>query len=156
VCDTYECDPWLSQKMKMFGSLDKFFYRNLAGIEPESPGYGRIRIEPQPVGDLRRVSVSERTVRGTVSVEWERKNDVFDLKVVIPAGVEGDIAVPTLGLTKFLIEESGAVVWKSDAYVSGTSGLTGARDNAKSILFNAGSGCYRFMLRSIESAYTKE
>ena len=146
VCETYECGPRVSQNMKMFASLDKFFYRNLAGIRPASPGYRRVLIQPQPVGDLKTVTASQRTVRGTVVVDWIKGTTSFDLKVTIPAGMEADIDIPKLGLKNVQIAEGGIPVWKSNSYLPGTIGLTGAQTDTDSTLFHAGSGAYHFTL----------
>lgn len=147
VCATWECNAWDSQNMKMFGSLDKFFYRNLAGIAPASPGYRRVLIKPQPAGDLKFVKATQKTVRGNVSVEWTRKvGTSFDLKVTIPAGMEADIEIPTLGLNNPQIAEGGTAVWNY-AYVPGTPGLTGADATSDSVDFHAGSGSYHFTVR---------
>ena len=43
--------------MAMFGSTEVFFYRDLAGISPTSPGYKTITIAPQVVGDLTRAEL---------------------------------------------------------------------------------------------------
>jgi alpha-L-rhamnosidase len=148
VCENYECGAWHSQNMKMFGSLDKFFYRNLAGIHLKSPGYRRVLIQPQPVGDLRHVSASQLTIRGLITVDWTREQESFDLRVSIPAGVDADIAVPSLGgFSGAAITEGAATVWKSGAYVPGTSGLTGAKADSDSVLFHAGSGSYHFIYK---------
>lgn len=146
VCETYECGPWLSQNMKMFTSLDKFLYRDLAGIQLQSVGYRRVLIQPKPVGDLQSVSASQQTVRGVVAVDWFRGNTSFDLTVSIPAGMEAEIAIPTLGLMNVQITEGRAIVWKSGAYVLGTVGLASAKADSASVVFHAGSGSYHFTL----------
>lgn len=146
VCETYECGPWLSQNMKMFGSMDKFFYRDLAGISSQSPGYRRVLIKPQPVGDLHTVSASEQTVRGPVSVDWVKGDGALDLKVSVPAGIEADVSIPQLGLTDIQITESGHAVWRANAYVNGVAGITGAEATTDSIVFHVGSGTYSFAM----------
>ena len=146
VCETYECGPWTSQNMKMFGSLDKFFYRNLGGIQPITPGYRRVLIKPLPVGELHSVVASERTVRGDVTVDWSRGTNSFELKVGIPAGMEADIVLPKLGLRNLEITEGTTKVWHSNMYSQGVSGLTGAKADVDGIVFHAGSGAYHFVL----------
>lgn len=146
VCESLECSPWLSQNMKMFGSVDKFFYRNLAGINLGSPGYRRILIKPQPVGDLRSVTASQRTVRGTITVAWVKGDTSLDLKVSIPPGTEADISIPKLGLMDLVITESGTPVWRANAYVPGTPGLTGGTDAPDAVILHAGSGSYDFAM----------
>ena len=146
VCENYECGPWTSQNMKMLGSLDKFFYRNLVGIQPTSPGYRRVLIKPLPLGDLRSATASERTVRGDIAVDWNRAVNAFDLKVSIPAGMEADIALPKLGLRNIEITEGTTTVWQSNTYSSGVLGLMGAKADVDAIIFHAGSGAYHFVL----------
>jgi len=146
VCETYECNPWSSQNMKMFGSLDKFFYRNLVGIQPISPGYRRVLIKPLPVGDLHSVTGSERTVRGDIAVDWNRGMNSFELRVSIPAGMEADVALPTLGLRNPEITEGTTTVWHSNTYFPGVVGLGSATAGADAIVFRTGSGAYHFVL----------
>lgn len=156
LCETYECGAWLSKNMKMFGSLDKFFYRDLAGIRVTRAGYRKVLIKPQPVGDLRTVTASQQTVRGPVAVDWVKGNGYFAdwqagqrsfaLNVSIPAGMQADIAVPTLGWVNVHVTESGNPVWTSNAYVPGTPGLTSAQADGDAITFHTGSGSYHFVL----------
>jgi len=57
--------PWItSLNMKMFGSTEKFFYKDLAGISLAAPGYKRITIKPRIVKDLAYAKASVKTVRG--------------------------------------------------------------------------------------------
>jgi alpha-L-rhamnosidase len=128
----------------MFGSVDKFFYRNLAGINLASPGYRRILIKPQPVGDLRSVTATERTVRGDITVAWTKGDTSLDLKVSIPAGTEADVSIPKLGLMNIVVKESGTTVWRNNAYVPGSPGLAGGTDTPDSVILHLGSGSYNF------------
>jgi alpha-L-rhamnosidase len=139
--------------MKMLGSVDKFFYRDLAGIGLASPGFRRIVIKPQPVGDLNRVSASLQTVRGPVAVEWIKADTSgavlseaysLDLNVSIPVGSEADISVPKLALTEVVVTESDKPLWRANAYVPGVPGITSGVDTGDSVTFRAGSGSYGF------------
>ncbi len=58
----------------MFGSVDAWFYKALAGINADSsaPGFEKIIIRPQVPGDLSYVSASVNTVRGLVSSSWRK------------------------------------------------------------------------------------
>ena len=42
----------LSLNMKLLGSVQKFFYGDMAGIRATAPGFREVAIEPQVVGDL--------------------------------------------------------------------------------------------------------
>lgn len=146
ICETYECGSWRSQNMKMLGSVDKFFYRDLAGIRLGKPGYRRVLIQPQAVGDLESVTASQRTVRGNVAVAWIKGSRSFDLKVSIPAGMDAEIRIPTLGLMNVEVTEGAQTVWKSASYIPGNSGLSGGKADSDSIVLEAGSGSYHFTL----------
>jgi alpha-L-rhamnosidase len=135
--------------MKMFGSIDKFFYCNLGGINLGSPGYRRILIKPQPVGDLRSVTASRRTVRGTITVAWIKGDTSLDLRVSIPPGTEADVSIPKLGLTDLVVEESGTVVWRANNYVPGAPGLTGGSDAPDAVILHVGSGSYNFAMNGV-------
>jgi len=146
VCETYECGPALSQNMKMFGSLDKFLYRNLAGINLGGVGYRKIVIKPQPVGDLRSVTASQQTVRGTITTAWIKGDTSLDLRVSIPPGTDADISIPKLGLMNLVVTESGTIVWRANTYVPGVPGLTGGTDAPDSVILHVGSGSYAFAM----------
>lgn len=147
--ETMEDAPWTCQNMKMFGSVEKFFYRNLAGIGLGSSGYRRILISPQPVGELRSVSASLKTVRGTIAVDWVKAGASFKAKVSVPVGSEADISIPKLGLRNVVVTEGGTAVWKGNAYVAGTPGLTSATESTECITFHAGSGSYEFRMSGV-------
>lgn len=151
VCETYECSPSTSQNMKMFGSVDKFFYRNLAGILPASPGFRRVLIRPMPLSDLRSARGQERTVRGVISVDWFRGDNSLELLVSVPVGSDADIAVPTLGLRNPRITEGVTMVWESAKYVPGVAGILAARHDQDNVVFRTGSGSYRFIVSSTSS-----
>jgi alpha-L-rhamnosidase len=135
-----------SHNHPMFGSVGAWFYSALAGInlDPERPGYERIRIQPQPAGDLRWASGSLDTLRGPVVSSWRRTPGSFRLEAAIPVGSEAEIHLPIGNLSPVVVKESGRVVWKDNAYQPGAPGLTGARQTAGAVVFEAGSGAYVF------------
>ena len=137
-----------SHNHPMFGSVGAWFYRALAGINslPKAPGYRQIRIAPQPAGDLRWVSASTETMRGTVASAWSRLENGFRLDVVIPFGSDAEIELPKWNLRDVVIKEGDRVVWKEKAFQPGAPALTGAREEARTIVFRAGSGRYTFEL----------
>ena len=82
----------------MFGSVDCWFYKALAGIDLDSsgPGFGRIFIRPHIVGDLRHASASVDSIRGRVSSSWRREGDSLVLDVTLPVNSKGKVSVPTM------------------------------------------------------------
>ncbi|MBK6017589.1 alpha-L-rhamnosidase C-terminal domain-containing protein [Streptomyces sp. MBT53] len=98
-------------------SVATWFYQELAGITPTSPGYATVRVRPRvPLGDdyLKAVPTSPddpgttgslgyvgarlRTPRGTVSSRWRRGDDgQIDLTVTVPANTVAEVWCPRTG-----------------------------------------------------------
>jgi alpha-L-rhamnosidase len=149
TCETFECAPWISQNMKMLGMVEKFFYKDLAGIRPIRPGFKRLAIRPHVVGDLGFVTASLDTVMGLVSVDWRRADRSLEMKVTVPTNSQAEISIPTLALNSAKITESGNTVWKNRAYSPGVEGINGGREDDGYVTFDVGSGTYSFRLSEI-------
>ena len=130
--------------MKIFCSIDKFFYKDLAGIRPEAPGFRRLAIKPRPVGDLTWVKAWTRTVRGMVAVQWERGDSAMDMRVVIPVNCKSTVSVPKIGLRNVSVKEGDETIWKDGGYISAVEGITGGRESDDYVTFEVGSGSYEF------------
>ncbi len=143
--DNPERQPSLN--MKMQGSSQKFFYKDLAGISPASPGYRDIMIKPRIVGDLTWVKATVHTVHGPIAIHWERAEDGLDMRLTLPANTSADVTVPTLGLDAIAITESGQPLWRDGEYVAGITGITSGHRAGDSVTFQAGGGRYFFRLR---------
>jgi alpha-L-rhamnosidase len=82
-----------SQNHFMLGQVNEWFYHDLAGIGGE-PGFQKIIIKPQPVGDLKWVQASYESVRGPIWVRWERDGARFFLKTAIPTNTTATVFLP--------------------------------------------------------------
>jgi alpha-L-rhamnosidase len=132
--------------MKMFGSTEKFFYKDLAGIAPSSPGFRQLVIKPSVAGDLTFARASLDTVRGAAAVDWKRTDDSFEMNVIIPVNSRARVSVPKLGLENITITESGKSVWENAAYKGGVPGIGSGSQDRHYVTFDVGSGYYRFKL----------
>lgn len=65
----------------------------VAGLAPDSPGYTRFHVRPQP-GSLRRIDTRTETVRGTIRTQFVRKNGLTRLTVNVPKGTEATLSLP--------------------------------------------------------------
>ena len=148
IWETWEVNETHSLNMKMLASVEKFFYKDLAGISPADVGYKKIAIKPQIVGDLTSASASVKTVRGMAAVDWKKGDNSFDMKVTIPVNSTAKVSVPTMALENIEVAESNAAVWKEDNFIKGTAGITGASRTEDYVTFNVGSGTYTFKLTS--------
>jgi secreted protein with Ig-like and vWFA domain len=118
-----------SQDHFMLGQIQEWFYHDLAGIQndPDSAGFKKIVIAPQPVGDVTWVKASYDSIRGKVVSDWKRDGGKFTLQVTIPANTtatvfipaksagdvtEGGKAIPQVTDVKFLREENGRAIFE--------------------------------------------
>jgi len=79
-----------------FGDIVTWFFRGLAGINPDpaAPGFAGIIFRPQVVGDLSSVQADTRSLRGLVASSWKRTPGVLTLEVTVPPGSKGTVLVP--------------------------------------------------------------
>ncbi len=140
--ETWEGNLEYSFNMKMFGSLEKFFYWDVLGICAVEPGYRRVVIAPQLVGELEWARGGLETVRGYIGIDWRQRDDFLEMEVIIPANCSAELRVPigTMGT----ISVDGAVVWEEGDYVPGMAGLVGALERGGAVGFELGSGFYKF------------
>ena len=137
----------------MFGGIDAWFYKVLAGIntDPASSGFGRIIIKPYLVGDLNYVSASFKTIRGMISSSWKKSDHSLILNVTLPVNTQARVSVPKMKLGNVSIKESGKTVWENGSYIEGVAGIAGASENDEHITFQVGSGSYSFELLKCKS-----
>ncbi|MEM2298842.1 MAG: family 78 glycoside hydrolase catalytic domain, partial [Thermofilaceae archaeon] len=138
-----------SHNHHMFGTVDIYFYRYLAGVRPLKPGFREFAVKPDPVGP-ERVSASVRALTGSIQIELSRSRGVTVLKVHVPVGSSALIYVPTHGLRKPVVLESGRVVWRSGEPLELTEGVERAWAEGEYAVFKVGSGTYVFEARSTE------
>jgi alpha-L-rhamnosidase len=132
----------------MFGSVDTWFYRVLAGINLDTSGYGfrKVIIKPYIPGDLSYVSASVNTIRGLVSSSWRKEANALVLEVTLPVNSEGKVSLPVTGIKNPVIKESGRVLYQAESYLPGASGITSGKREGEYISFNVGSGTYSFWI----------
>ena len=136
----------------MFGSVDAWLYKVLAGIniDPASPGFGKIIIKPFIVGDLKYVNASVKTIRGMVSSSWTRQDKSLVLDVTFPVNSQAKVHIPKMGLKKVIVKERGKTVWENGSYLQGIAGITGGSEDEDYVTFNVGSGLYSFEVSGLD------
>ncbi len=145
-----------SQDHAMFGSVGAWFYQALSGINigADGAGYRHIRIAPQVVEDLHWASASTMTLRGKVATAWKHSPGKITLDVVIPAGSDAEIVLPTEDeMTGVEVKEGSQEIWHNGQYVSGDAGVAGATQDPRSgtVVVKTGSGHYHFVITGQEA-----
>ena len=79
-----------------YNSIGSWFYQAIGGIRPDEnfPGYRRVIIAPQIPAGIRWAKVSKETPFGTLSVDWEMKDGMLHLNLVIPTGSTAWLELP--------------------------------------------------------------
>ena len=85
-----------SQNHFMLGQIMEWFYHDLAGIGGDSagPGFQKIIINPQPVGDVTWCQASYDSIHGKIVSDWKREGNAFTLNVTIPSNTSATVFVP--------------------------------------------------------------
>jgi alpha-L-rhamnosidase len=129
----------------MFGTVDPWFYRVLAGIKCLEPGWKKILIYPHLVGDLKYVNASVNTLKGPIEVSWERREGLVIFTISIPVGSEAEFRLPKL-YSCFTISEDSKIIWEGGTFYREIPGISEAKESEKYISFTIGSGYYSFKL----------
>jgi alpha-L-rhamnosidase len=85
----------------------------VAGIQPETPGYARFRVRPQP-GPLRQAEARVETVRGRIETSLRREEHRTVLSLTVPAGTEARVSLPReAGRAYRQVTLNGRAAWKA-------------------------------------------
>lgn len=121
-----------------YGAVGDWLYRIAGGIELIEPGYKKIRIQPQPGGQLTWAEASYSSVYGRIQSAWSRQPDgSLALKITVPANTSAELILPPGQQGKIM--ESGKALDQ-------VSGVLSAEENAGGRKLTIGSGSYRFTI----------
>jgi alpha-L-rhamnosidase len=88
-----------------FGAVGQYLFSVVGGINPASPGYQNVLIQPVPGVGLTWADTSYNSTRGLISTAWTNAGGTFNLNVVIPPNTTAQVYVPTTNASA--ITESG-------------------------------------------------
>jgi alpha-L-rhamnosidase len=130
-----------SQNHFMLGQIMEWFYADLAGIapDPSAPGFKKILIRPQPVGDVTWVKCAYDSIHGRIASEWEKTDGKFSINLEIPPGATATVFIPAQAAGD--VSESGVTVTKS-------RGVKFIRQENDRAIFEIASGKYQFTVSS--------
>ena len=137
-----------SHNHPMFGSISEWFYQSVLGIQPASNAIAmdHVLIRPSPVGDLTYARGSYDSVRGRITVDWEKKEDAFSLELRLPANLVATVALPVADFPKPTVRESGTTIVENGDRASKGAGIELIEANSARVLLKLGSGDYRFVV----------
>jgi alpha-L-rhamnosidase len=119
-----------------FGSIGRWLFGSVTGIDTDGPGYKRIIIHPRPGGGLDYAKTSYESINGKIVSDWKIKGGKFTLNVTIPANTTATVYVPAGDIES--VTEGGEPAAKA-----GSVNLLRMEDD--SAVFAVGSGQYQFI-----------
>ncbi|MFK5972221.1 MAG: alpha-L-rhamnosidase C-terminal domain-containing protein [Flavobacteriaceae bacterium] len=89
----------LVQMPSLARPIGAWFYRSLGGIRAGSPGFKSVIIQPY-THTLEWVNTTYESPYGTIESNWQKKDDVLTMNVVIPANTTATVYVPGKNVTE--------------------------------------------------------
>ena len=83
-----------SHNHPFMGGGIRWFYTDLAGLEPTSAGYRTFEIRPTWIDGLDWVKFTKDCPYGRISIDWKVAGDVFTLKCSIPVSTTATVYIP--------------------------------------------------------------
>lgn len=117
------------------GSCGEYLFGGVGGIQPASPGYKTILINPAIGPGLTWARTSYDSMHGRIATFWRRDGGRFELDVTIPANTTATIAVPA--------EDAASVTESGHALENGRH-VALIRAETGRVLVAVGSGTYKF------------
>lgn len=117
------------------GSCGEFLFSGIGGIQPASPGFKTILIEPVICNELTWARTSYDSIHGRISTAWQRQGDRLELEVVVPVNTTAIVVLPASDIAD--VTESGMAVKNAKRVMF-------LRMSERNAVFEVGSGNYQF------------
>ena len=106
------------------GSIAHWMHRVIGGLEAVEPGYRRMRIAPQPGGDLTSALLVHDTVLGEVRIAWTITEGQVSMTATVPEGASAQVVLPNHPDGLELEVGAGTHTWSYDVGVEEHEGYT--------------------------------
>jgi len=106
-----------SHNHPMFGSVSEWFYKWLAGIQPDADavGFNKFIIKPQFPSDLEWVNADYNSVKGLIRSNWTKNDSIIKMNVIVPSNATATVYIPASDAKN--VKESGKEVTNSDGII---------------------------------------
>lgn len=122
----------LVQMPSLAGPIGAWFYRSLGGIRAASPGFKSVIIQPY-INSLDWVKCTFNSSFGLIESNWQKKDGVLTMNIVIPANTTATVHIPGKNVTESNISADNAEGVHFDKYENGCN------------IFELKSGEYNFI-----------
>lgn len=129
-----------SRNHHMFSDIGAWFYKGLAGInpDPEEPAFKHIILRPGLVAGLKWVNSGHQSMYGRIEFNWKTNVQGLEIKAVVPVNCRASLYVPQGYSSEF--SENGM----SNDYLSS---IKVCQNEDKQNVLNFGSGVYHFTIK---------
>jgi len=120
----------------MFGDVSNWFFRNIAGLQPDNnqTGFKHFFVRPKLVDQLDWCNATYESVYGEIEVKWKKDAGKFTMELVVPCNTKATVTIPAMSKKKVL--ERGKTLKQNKIEVlSHSNGV---------VTFIVGSGSYVF------------
>jgi alpha-L-rhamnosidase len=118
-----------------FGAVGEYLFGMVGGIQPDAPGYKRIRIKPVVRDGLTWAKADYDSIHGRIASHWKREGDQLTMEVMIPANTIATVYVPA---------RDAAAVTEGGSPIDRIKGVKFLRMENNAAVYTVGSGTYRF------------
>lgn len=119
----------------LIGDLNIWLHEYLGGIRPAAPGFKKIIIKPEMVGDLTWVRSHFDSPHGRIVSDWKREGDRVTMNIIIPANTTATVYVPA---------QNAAAVTEGGQPVTSSGDLKLVRAGAGVAVYEVPAGKYEF------------
>ncbi|MBQ7373695.1 MAG: family 78 glycoside hydrolase catalytic domain [Clostridia bacterium] len=129
-------DETRSRNHHMFGTIDEWFYKSIAGLNILN--HKSIEIEPFFHSDLSWAKATVQTINGKAKCGWERKEKSITVNLLVPFNATA--------IVRFFKEKK-ACVFENGLPLTACDGVKIIQENDDFTLFEIGSGEYSFEIK---------
>ena len=130
----------------MLGTVDTWFYNTLAGIRSLEPSWKLLKIKPFIPTTMNYASASIKTIKGFISVSWEKLENDLKLTITIPVGCNAEVWIP-IEDENCVITEGNVPIWSNNENIKHSDDIEFSKLDEKHVIFNIGSGFYQFVIQ---------
>jgi len=140
--------PGSSMNHCMFGHIQEWFQNSILGIRqtPDSVGFKRLLLRPEPVGELTSASGYYDSIRGRIESRWRIEDDNFHWRITVPANTTAEVYVPTAN-PETITEGNQPIAQSQGVVFLRIEPTSGTKKNIRRAVFDVSSGKYEFRSR---------
>jgi alpha-L-rhamnosidase len=123
-----------------YGAVGDWMFRQIGGLQPIEPGYGKSRIAPKiGYGGLNHASARLQTTYGELACDWKLSADSLSMDITVPWNTTSEIMIPAKSLENLR---------EGNAPLTSAQGITNVKYSDGKATLTAGSGSYHFIRKN--------